>query len=256
VRCFDDTDFERLFNYQHNEEVDSPIYEEARKEAKHSIGRFLDFETATTSKYVFSVEKAKRTQKKEGVTDIFIHEQQHAINALFTEPIGHDSLDNLLEGKVGEERRHILLRYMRLSRLQAESLVKDEILSFFRDGSSSEDIIQLLASDARSYDFLTETKDSFRSEFFKEDLRRNKFISTDPSNRNSREEEVNKDIEILIDQVFEKEYRALVTEAINLCFMLVKEGWSVSFIISLFQREPISRWKKVTRRLLESNTVA
>jgi hypothetical protein len=116
-------------------------------------------------------------QKIEWSEDIRIHEEQHALHALF-EITGMRTFtaDRLLDSESESEDALIVKSYAEYYRERvAEQRAKDEILAYFKDGHPAPAVYGILTQEDGLYDYLKDSKQRIEefvvNEFMDEKLR-------------------------------------------------------------------------------------
>jgi hypothetical protein len=168
-----------------------------------------------------------------------IHEEQHAIKKLFTEQmIRQDGLHELMHAENEEEIKDCLRRQMRYIREQfAESRAKDEILAYMKTGEKPIKVFSYLTDPKGLYAFI-----DIEDEKIFWDITISKI-------KHKRMKEI---IEEVVDEVYVKEYNKLIEDGIASFVQLQVNGYLSKEVIALLINEPLSKWKKVVRRLLEA----
>ncbi len=184
--------------------------------------------------------KSKKTLK---------HEEQHAIRGLYEE----QRLRNLMSGlviemsvvkkEIAEEFKNkkspkTLVNYLKYRRECYENSAKNEILAFYKEGYSLKKLKEDFKEKKGYYDYYNKHKKDLKKTL-KEKLTPEIF------NKNK------KAIEKILKQVFVDEYQSEVNEAINAIEELEKMGESKDKIIYFLITEPLSRWKKLVKRVKE-----
>jgi hypothetical protein len=152
--------------------------------------------------------------------DVLIHEEQHAFNALKID-VYNVELDKLLEvinrieKESGASIPDELLSFL-IKDYKIEFCVKDEISAYFKEGRSAKDISKVLLNQNTIYDF------GF-------DYNRPK------PDRGSG---------------FDEKYSKLVKSAIIAFADLLGWGYHDKVVQSLLLNEPVSKWPRITERIL------
>lgn len=187
-----------------------------------------------------------RFVREEDSEKTFIHEEQHAIKRLFKEKLfDRNAFEFLLEGRMGEvdekKLRLFTERWLREYRKVAEGRAKDEILAYFKEGERTPEetfnSLVLPEENGGVYDYLASAKkstmDSFLEVFSGEHLMM--FIEA-------------------AEKVFDDEYQGIIIRGADSITTLRNAGYSKEKIIALLMLEPLSKWRKVTDRLLEDKS--
>ncbi len=215
-------------------------------------------------------------RKFEGLAvEIYEHEEQHVINEIVKRtreaefPFSDNSLalagdvgeikelqsamltatpaeKKLFEARVVQLKRQIdILDTRRLKAIRerdASGRAKDEILAYTRDGKKLGEIYTLLTrkeSEGGVYAYLKNTESLWS-----------------PAELYLKEEniplvsELNDDFQVRKEEVFVKGYQAEIRTGLYAYQKLRNEGYKEEAIRSIFQDEPLSRWAKVTERLV------
>lgn len=184
--------------------------------------------------------------------NIFIHEERHIINFLFEKefknmPENYNEMAKILMRlKMAEndnERKLVIGQYFSYIRRDFENLAKGEIIAYFAENYNDdydlrEMILDLIASekDGGIYDYYSGDRDVIR-----------KYIFTDITNIIGKK--FGPLIESVANDVFVKEYKNIITEAVNSLKLLMDKKYSKEQIMALMQKEPLRKWPKVIRRL-------
>lgn len=171
------------------------------------------------------------------------HEEQHAIKRLFFESRRTPGAWAILPtqeliSSSPAERGYILARYFHWLREGAEMQVKDELLAYLKEGGHAPKKI---------YDILTEQKmDGGLYEYNPpEDINQkaNDIIS-------SIGEQYRHEVLLIAYGVLRKEYHRLIRNGID-SFLLLEQGYGTESALSFCINEPLAKWPKIARRLLE-----
>ncbi|MFQ5662179.1 MAG: hypothetical protein ACE5F2_02935, partial [Candidatus Paceibacteria bacterium] len=169
----------------------------------------------------------------------YIHEEQHAIHQLFEdERAMQDIFMSGLEKSSAKEQEKVLTSSLRRKREDFESRAKNEILAYFKDGTDTEQIKQILSKDKKYGGLYDYFKDWYSRDGAKE---ANELIDSG----------LNKD---LVDEtfvnVFITEYRIdIIHPAVEAMQTLSDKGLAKEEIINLLINEPLSKWPKVVKRM-------
>lgn len=165
------------------------------------------------------------------------HEEQHAMRSIFVDIlIGPDNLERYKKAQNDKEKELALLAYFRSIRQDVEIDSADEILAYFKDGSSLDDIADKLRENEGACNFAYEQKSLLKSKIVEANLKEN-------SNFN-----INK----AIDRVYGEEYWSLISSSVEAIKKLETAGFSKEKIIALLTHEPLIRWAKVTNRMIDN----
>ncbi|MCX6736462.1 MAG: hypothetical protein NTZ13_05265 [Candidatus Parcubacteria bacterium] len=185
-----------------------------------------------------------RNPKEEESAVIFIHEEQHAINSLFdkdlldpNDPINVRNVrQSFLDAETMEEKEKILINFFRQFRKNAEAFAKDEMIAHYKDGHEDMALVELNMpkEEGGIYDFL-------------EEPRKAEYLWLKSSD----------DIRALTKEVVEKtlvqEYKETLTIGVGAVRKMEDAGYEKEEIIALLTHEPLARWGKVVKRVLESD---
>lgn len=198
-------------------------------------------------------EKAKGKPFRGSARGTYVHEEQHAINRLFKETFrGAIFGYKLARAKTNSEREPILARYLRGKRQYYDSWVKDEIIAFLKCGNyTGKETYAVLTRPEENgglYDYSKDKDDEIVKETFNYIMKAKEAKGI---------QETMKDlswlslIERIVKEVYGTEYHRLIAEGIAVFERLRKEGYSMEQTIALLINEPLSKWAKVARRILE-----
>lgn len=170
------------------------------------------------------------------------HEEQHVMNHLFAEQFdeSRDVIGRFHEANTQGEKEVAVEDYLRYFQQKAEEESRDEILAYFKDGRSLDEILTTLAlkkDEGGGYDFLVE--DRTMGEYNVAVLFGEEFQSFARSKAK---------------KMYDTEYRDHLKTALQSVERLTKAGYDRDKAIALLVHEPLSRWDKVTGRLLATST--
>ena len=174
---------------------------------------------------------------------IYDHEEQHAIKRIFGDKIQKQTLiDEIMWAKTDEKKLLAIKRYLRFHReYLAEESVRDEILAFVMEAAYSpkEVVGFLLRPKERGglYDYLNDEIAKNKKEFT---------ILRDALGYQFSK----KTLDEIIDNIYKDEYRTRIQNGIDACMALQDSGYSREKVVGVLIHEPLSRWKKVVKRLL------
>ncbi|KKS13880.1 MAG: hypothetical protein UU70_C0005G0002 [Candidatus Yanofskybacteria bacterium GW2011_GWA1_41_6] len=172
----------------------------------------------------------KDNQKK-----IYVHEEQHTIKRLFDERPVRELKPYKTGASLAEQFR------MRRERI-AELRVKDEILAFMKDGQwNPKDIFNFLTMPGKNgglYDYLGEEI--------------KKIIAIYSRSKDKKEV---KEIAETAKQIFIDDYRELIRNGIKAFQDLIDNGYSTEQTIALLNAEPLAKWSKIVKRLIQKQAV-
>ncbi len=192
--------------------------------------------TVIAEKSGFVGYKSKRWAQSE---DILKHEEQHAMKRIFGEKIvEHNAWERFDLAETDEERKLALKEYFRSRRQSGENRARDEILAFFKGDWQAESIFEALTEPREKkglYDYFVEDKKLLRN-WFSENFKGWYEPLADRA----------------IKDVFELEYKELLQDGIDAFTKLEKSGYSKDQVIAILIHEPLAKWKKVAKRLLEA----
>ena len=266
VKCFDEEDY----NFAYSVGIEKPDSAELDDEiAKSSAGALLSRSKISGLKNIISIGK--------GNSRVMRHEEQHAFNKLFEakgriEPVEAAVDRSLLtlkskdyDYKEEEAKERVIYAVARhLRKLIVNESVREEILSFYREGVSSKSLFDRLSS----YEFIKDyekiygpleeevrisIEDSVSEVSYKENVARNeKYLGEDEQGyivdyqRLSIPEE---EIKPYVDIVFGEELVKDLRKWIDAVIQLEKMGYSRDDVLALLYQEPIDKWAALARRL-------
>lgn len=184
-------------------------------------------------------------QKSPGQSDtVRTHEEQHVMNHLFAEQFdeARDVIGRFHEAKTQGEKEVAVEDYLRYFQQKAEEESRDEILAYFKDGRSLDEILTTLSlkkDEGGGYDFLVE--DRAMGEYNVAVLFGEEFQSFARSKAS---------------KMYDAEYRDHLKTALQSVERLTKSGYDRDKAIALLVHEPLSRWDKVTGRLLATTAAS
>lgn len=171
------------------------------------------------------------------------HEEQHIMNHLFVNQFdeARDVIGRFHEAKTRGEKEVAVEGYLRYFQEKAEEESRDEILAYFKDGRSLDEILATLAlkkDEGGGYDFLME--DRAMGEYNVAVLFGEEFQSYARSKAS---------------KMYDTEYRDHLKTALQSVERLTRAGYDRDRAIAVLVHEPLSRWDKVTGRLLAESAV-
>src|SRR3989338_2386417 len=192
---------------------------------------------------VITAENTQGRKFDKGGATIFKHEEQHALNRWFEKETERQTYVGELEKAKSDGEREFslkgLLRVIRESKLES---AKNELLAYFKEGRGGVAIFDTLTTPTEKgglYDYFAGAKKFWRDYFL---------------NILGREHE--KLIERSIKAVFELEYHDLLRGGIAAFVILKSNGFSTDQAIGFLIGEPLEKWPKVVRRILEKRISA
>ncbi len=170
------------------------------------------------------------------------HEEQHVMNHLFVEQFdeARDVISRFHESGTRGEKEAAVEDYLRYFQEKAEEESRDEILAYFKDGRSFDDILTTLSlkkNEGGGYDFLVEDRDMAEHNvalLFGEEFR--SFAKEKASG------------------MYDAEYRGHLKTALQSVERLTKAGYDRDKAIALLVHEPLSRWDTAVGRILAEST--
>ena len=232
-RCFSQADFIRLYADTPHAKVLSP------EMAAHMGGFRRGYNQNLGQAEIIVLNNAfEETNGKENSNDVLAHEEQHSINSLFKSNhfYKHVNLEKIKEAPQ-EDRKQIVTEYLRSSRESAdEDELKDELLAQYKgldsfDGKTSKEVLMDLVIVYRDR--------SYRNTMSYAKSRLEK-AGVNPDDYNE-----------LFTEVFQNESYQMLKGATEALVELEEKGWSKDDIISMLQTEPIVKWPKVTKRMID-----
>lgn len=224
-----------------------PTAEEIQ-EADKTGGCFIVSSLFPALQGTITVEKAEGRPIDANSQNTYLHEEQHAIKNLFN-TVARDLSgleEKIIEAVSPEEREQLIARYLRMDREYQENLAKGEILSFFRTGTSAEEIFDELAKSKENGGIYDYSANSIKREKKRlEELLMPRWGNEAPPL-----------IKKAAEKVYGIEYSNLLFEAITACVALKELNYSVEQTIATLLPEPLRRWKKVVKRIIETKTNA
>ncbi len=211
------------------------------KKANMSVGVNVDRSLVPGLEGTITAEKSHGTKFGRFARETFVHEEQHVIKRLFEETSYRENVfQRIKTAKTEGELRSAMEEYLRWTRGRgfesSEASAKNEILAYFKDGSSPKQIVDRLLLSREAGEFYN----------FAADWRKNMpsfFVRVLGEEHRELAEQVTR-------KVFVTEYRKIVKDGINAFSKLKAAGYSVEGAIALLTTEPLSRWGKVVSRLL------
>lgn len=238
VRCHDERDYSRA--YYGGSEPNEAMVEQANRSGganTRAVGpeKMQGAIIIENTKHIERNSTVSPYQKMEWSDDIRIHEEQHAIHALFDKTeMRTFTLDRLLDSVSEEDDELYIKSYVEYYREKvADERAKDEILAYFRDGHPAPAVYGILTQQDGLYDYL---KDSER--------RAGELVVNEYG-----DEKLRTLVERAAKQVFGHEYSALVARGTAVPYILEKNGYSKEQAIALLTHEPLGKWERVAQRL-------
>lgn len=182
-------------------------------------------------------------QNQAGTNAILVHEEQHAIKRLFPEYVNNQKLWKLDEemmdlalGGAGRTEMENFIKYsFRKDREDMEIEAKNEILAFLKEEFYwPKEVFHILTKKQKeggSYDYFAASQRPERIDFIAK-------LSNAP-------------VHEIAEDVYKTEYHRLIKEGIDAFTELRKSGYSTEETIALLINEPLAKWEKVVKRLLE-----
>jgi hypothetical protein len=172
----------------------------------------------------------------------FVHEEQHIIKSFFDKEeildpnspgIQFSVRKNFLAAETEEEKEKILEDFFRMFRHNAEARAKDEILAYCKDGRFDQVKGELLTpkKEGGIYDFLEDPKSA-------------DYLWLKSS------AEVRALTKRVKDRALIDEYKEIIINGIDAIRNMEEAGYNKEEIIALLTHEPLARWKRVTKRII------
>lgn len=219
----------------------------------------------TVTKVAYQVTETTEVLDEKRLKSVLDHEEQHQFNKLFTPGElrlwPHAVRAEAVHQKTAEEVIQFFIRgAVRFDRrlIGIDKAARDEILAYYRDGSSPDVIFDTLST-STLYDY--KNKEEFKKEIDKiadevaSHAKENmtdilwEDESPDAGLIDSQELALDKeDIKKSIEKVFGEEYVADLKTWISAITKLGDKGYSREEIISLFTQEPVNHWVKLAER--------
>lgn len=247
-KCFDVEDYARIHSQSFLQNKD--LTEEDVTVAKRSGGVSINTSLIPELTGTLIAENSSVTSP-EGSSKILVHEEQHAIKRLFWDERNRRVQDwySIAEAKTANEFENLLTISNRFEReTTAENRAKDEILAYFKDNTRNQiqiySLLTLPEEQGGLYDYLKHLKSSHGTEEI-EWLNKN---IRDESERQLRSNLFWKNNKM----VFVDEYNKMLKDGINTAFNLrFKGSYTTEEVIAILIKEPLSKWPKVSKRLLQ-----
>lgn len=261
-RCHDSEDYARIcLQPKLMEEGDRPLTEEETKKGKGSRGVSITVARLPGLEGTLIAENAKGRPYDEKAEATHIHEKQHAMNGLVMEAV--ETLSPIDPGKIGEDENKFteeLKKRIEIRKACFEEAAKNEILAYMKAGHLSresgeitEKIMEKLLKKKESGGFY---------DYFSED--RNVVLGRQVDQYAETvllpKERIEKIAEKLLDEIYdEKKYEQMIKKGMDAFVKLwrgFKEGNEDAHykdkIIAFLAREPLRKWLKAARRLIEA----
>lgn len=185
---------------------------------------------------VILAENAGGREFDENSENTMKHEEQHAIEGLFDKRIQpHDFYKEFEEAKTDNERALIVKRHFRFIRQMGEEKAKGEILAYLKeaqDASLMKDGLFNIMTNLDYYNFFPHTEE-YTSDLLGLEV----------------DEEKKQAVEEFAEKIFVNEFENNIKDGIGSFCKLEKMGYSKEKIIAALIQEPLSKWKKVVKRL-------
>lgn len=169
------------------------------------------------------------------------HEEQHAITNLFKEErerlaAGHslnEARNAILAGGIKNLEENLRRYFIYGRRANVEDATRDELLSYSKQGVSTQEIVKNLIEKDGLYDNLSKSEGILSAPIITELGKDHKPL-----------------IEKIVTEVFDrKKYAQSIKDAIAVLSGLRKKGYTLEQTIALLQPEPLFKWKKTYKRL-------
>ena len=171
--------------------------------------------------------------------ETYIHEEQHVIHQLFDdERVRQDIFMSSMEKSSTKEQEKVLANSLRCKREDFESRAKNEILAYFKDGTDTTQIKQILLKTKENgglYDY-------FRQWYIENgEKERDELISNGLSSDF---------VDEVFANVFIMEYKIdIIHPAVEALQALSDKSLTKEKIINLLINEPLSKWTKAVKRI-------
>jgi hypothetical protein len=171
---------------------------------------------------------------------IMEHEEQHAMKKIFGRRVWEsEKFGTLWKAKNEEEFRRGLRQLLRREReVRADDHARDEIIAYFKEGRSAEQIFANLAQPESAgglYDYIAATERE--SEDYFQAVAATSKINVMPIIKEEQK------------RTWDNEYKRLIMETVGIPKALREKGYSTEEVIALLIHEPLSRWTRVVERL-------
>ena len=191
--------------------------------------------------------KKGRSFKEKWPQEVFVHEEQHAIHELFKNEhefyATSDFLKKAIKEKDGGEIQKTVERELRRFRHKLIDVrAKDEIMAFYKDGTSAEDVKNILLKteeDGGIYDYTSKYRENWKE------------AASSIGLHNEKDDDIKKYFESAIQKVFTEEYKELIDKAVN-AFAQLQNLYGTEKTIRLLTHEPLDKWVKVAERIIKS----
>ena len=219
IKCFDKKDYQTIFFDGEDDETSN-----REKLLDNSLGVSVDVDENIGKVNAENTEIVQKEPEPLVLSkSIRKHEEQHAINKLFSEAFPFLQIEG-----------DTLLSRVRNERISLDESTKDEILAYYKEGEPAINIKNTFFSPSK------ESMLSFTSEKMKNAIKSLK-----------KEGYFGEDVNRCAQKTFNEEYPALVDSCFEALQSAENSGYTHDEIIALLTYEPLSRWNKVIRRFIE-----
>lgn len=239
VQCDDPSDYALIYSQKFLE--GQPVLEQDITAARTTGGVSIPGALQQEFEGAIIAENRNSHHTPEISNTIRTHEQQHALKRLFGYAyVRTNTIDRLLTSTTPEDDRRIIRSYVEHWRERmAEDRARDEILAYFKDGTSAADTYQYLVKTDGPYNYL-----EGRKELVADAVERMQEIFK-PGNSVPNDAVLK-----MIDDILGKEYRQVVLKACAIPMILRDNGYTTDQTIALLTQEPLGKWERVAKRLL------
>ena len=194
-----------------------------------------------------------------------IHEDQHQFNKLFQPFEAREDVWTMMRRAVSgtktpeEAVQKLIHGYVKLERkwIGFDSRARDEILAHYKEGRSTEEILQNLTK-SRLYDYAEQYKTRIAEipALVKKELEKE---VSEVFYQNAEDFQTAVDVQALeieesdvqphIESVFKEEYKADLKDWLDSISVLEQKGYTKDEIVALLYQEPINSWSNLSRRM-------
>lgn len=261
-RCHNLEDYARIF-FQSKimKEGDRPPAAEELEKAKNSSGVSIAAARILGLEGTLIAENAKGTIYDERAETTHIHEKQHAMKRLVTDAI--ETIDPIDPRDIGEDEKKFkqeLARRIEIRKACIEEAAKDEILAYMKAGHFSIESGEITARILKT--LLRKNEEGGLYDYFSED--RGAVLGTQVEKYAKivllPKERIEKIAKELLDEIYdEKKYEQMIKSGMEAFVQLWrglreenKDAHYKDKVIAFLVREPLGKWPKAVRRLIEA----
>lgn len=246
-KCANQNDYARIYNEKF--EPEDEVTPQQKDKALNSYGCKINYPKIPELYNSIIAESSSQIDEKQS-KQTFQHETQHVLNTLFKdEQVRYSAIWDIKQAQTPKERKKALERFMKFKREEEFDIdvAKDEILAFYQDGRSLNDIKDHLTDPYKEnsrgkiisglYDYFHQPEYAY----FKKDIL---YVIAQALDLKTHETEINE----LLEKVFTTDYHKQISERLNNIRQLQAKGYSRAQTVALLTPEHIDHWPKIANR--------